>query len=147
MPYCTLDDLQKAMPMRTLAQLTNDQPPAIEPDMAVVQRALEVADEIIDGHLRSRYELPLQAVPTVLRDLSVNLVRHSLYARRPEGKDDLPPAVVRGYKAAMEMLGQIQRGTLSIGVAATQAGQAQPGKMRVRVSGRRQFGPDVLDRY
>lgn len=147
MHYCSLDDLQLAIPARTLAQLSNDTPPATDPNMAVVERAVEHAEEVIDGYLRGRYELPLKEVPTVVRELAVSIARHWLYARRPEGKDDLPPAVVRGYKAAMEMLAAMQKGSLTIGVTATQGAQPEPGKMRVRVSGVRQFTPDLLRKY
>lgn len=147
MRYCTLDDLLLVIPARTLAQLSNDTPPATEPNLPVIERAVTSAEETIDGYLRGRYDLPLKEVPTVVRDLTVNIARHALYARRPDGKDDLPPAVVRAYKAAMEMLSAIQKGALTIGVAATQAAQPEPSKMRVKRSGSRRFGPDVLDRY
>ena len=147
MRYCTIDDLTLAIPARTLAQLSNDTAPANEPNLAVIERAVAHAEEVIDGYLRGRYELPLQDVPTVVRELTVNITRHWLYARRPEGKDDLPPAVVRAYKAAMDMLTAIQKGSLTIGVASTQVAQPEPSKMRVKRSGARRFGPDLLNRY
>ncbi len=109
------------------------------------ERGLRFVDLV--GYLRGRYELPLQEVPTVVRELTVNITRHWLYARRPEGKDDLPPAVVRAYKAAMDMLTAIQKGSLTIGVASTQVAQPEPSKMRVKRSGARRFGPDLLNRY
>jgi phage gp36-like protein len=145
MRYCTLNDLLLAIPQRTLAELSNDAAPSVV-DMTVVARAVEHAEEVIDGYLRSRYTLPLVEVPTVLRDLTVNLARHWLYARRPEGTEDLPPAVVRGYKAAMQMLGEIQKGALTIGVLATQSTQPEAGKMRVRASART-FSADLMNRY
>jgi len=147
MRYCTLEDLTLAIPARTLAQLSNDTAPATEPNLPVIERAVAHAEEVIDGYLRGRYELPLAAVPTVVRELAVSISRHWLYARRPEGKEDLPPAVVRAYKAAMEMLTAIQKGALTIGVAATQAAQPEPAKMRVARAGRRRFGADVLEKY
>jgi phage gp36-like protein len=147
MRYCTLDDLTLAIPVRTLTQLSNDTSPATEPNQEVVERAVAHAEEVIDGYLRSRYVLPLKEVPTVVRELTVNIARHCLYARRPEGKDDLPPAVVRSYKAAMDMLAAIQKGTLTIGVEATQAAQAEPGKMRSNGAGKRIFNDHMLDKY
>ena len=114
--------------------------------MTVVEHAVTSAEEMIDGYLRGHYTLPLKDVPTIVRELTVSIARHSLYARRPEGKDDLPPAVVRSYKNALDMLKAIQSGALSIGVAATQGTQPEPGKMRSR-SARRSFGADVLGKY
>lgn len=147
MRYCTLDDLLLKIPAKTLAQLTNDAPPFTEPNAAVVDSAVADAEEIINGHLRSRYELPLKEVPTVVRNIAVSLARHELYARRPEGKDDLPPAVVRSYKASMEMLASIQKGSMTILVQTTQAAQPEPGKMRVKRSGAQIFPRETLDKY
>jgi phage gp36-like protein len=146
MRYCTIDDLTLAIPLRTLVQLSNDTSPATDVNMTVIERAVTAAEEMIDGYLRGHYTLPLTDVPTIVRELTVNIARHSLYARRPEGKDDLPPAVVRSYKAAMDMLKNIQGGSLSIGVAATQGTQPEPGKMRSR-SARKRFDAGLLSRY
>jgi phage gp36-like protein len=146
MRYCTLDDLTLAIPARTLAQLSNDTAPATEPNLPVIERAVTHAEEVVDGCLRGRYELPLQEVPTIVRELTVNIARHWLYARRPEGKDDLPPAVVRGYKAAMDMLAAIQNGKLTIGIQATLGSQPEPGKMRVKARPRR-FDAATLDKF
>jgi len=147
MRYCTLEDLNLAIPARTLAQLSNDTSPATDPNLPVIERAVAHAEEVIDGYLRGRYDLPLKDVPTVVRELTVSIARHWLYARRPEGKDDLPPAVVRAYKAAMDMLTAIQKGALTIGVQATQGAQPEPGKMRMKTSGPRLFGRATLDKY
>ena len=47
----------------------------------------------------------------------------------------------------MDMLTAIQKGSLTIGVASTQVAQPEPSKMRVKRSGARRFGPDLLNRY
>lgn len=146
MRYCTLDDLLLLIQAKTLAQLTNDTAPATEPNLRVIERIVEGVEEVIDGGLRSRYDIPFKAVPTVVRDITVKIARHEIYTRRPEGKDDLPPAVVRGYKDAMAMLDAIKSGKMTIGIAATQAAQPEPGKMRMRAR-KRVFGDSVLDKF
>lgn len=145
MRYATLPDLQLAIPTQTLIQLSNDDSAATVIDEAVVGDAVRQAEELVDAHLRGRYTLPLSPVPTVIKDLVVHLARHGLYARRPEGAD-LPDAVVRTYKAAMELLREIRNGVVTIGDPATGAAQAERGEARVRAR-RRTFGQDVMDRY
>ncbi|MBL0877920.1 gp436 family protein [Serratia ureilytica] len=153
MAYCTVADVGAVMASRTLIELTNDAvvmnigealPATV--NEAVIIEAIRYADELIDAHLRGRYRLPLTAVPTVLRDLAVNLVCHWLYRRRPEG--DLPEAVKESYRGTEKTLVAIRDGKLTLGVEATQRDMPEPGEMRVRSPGRRFGGPGgLLERY
>lgn len=142
MHYCTLADLQLAIPLTTLIQLSNDDPQATEIAAYVVERAVEQAEELIDAALRGRYTLPVITVPTVVRELTVSLARHWLYARRPEG-GELPAAVVSTYKAALKILENIRTGSLTLGLP-TGASTPEPGKFKVSASKRR-FSDDTLD--
>lgn len=149
MRYCSLADLQLAIPQQTLIQLSNDTPaafgqpePALNP--AVVEEAVRQAEELVDAYLRGRYNLPLDPVPSVIKDMTVNLARYWLYARRPEGSE-LPEAVTRTHKSALQMLEAIRAGRLTIGLPSGEA-LPEPGEMKVRARSRR-FSADVLDRY
>lgn len=144
MRYCSLTDLQLAVPPQTLVWLSNDDTEATAVNAAVVEEAVRQAEELVDAHLRGRYNLPLQPVPSIVKDVSVNLARHWLYARRPEG-NDLPDAVTRTYKAAMTLLESVRDGKLTLG---TPTGEAtpEPGEVKVRARPRR-FSSDLLDRY
>lgn len=144
MRYCSLADLQLAIPAQTLIWLSDDNPEAAGINLPVVEEAVRQAEELVDAHLRGRYVLPLDPVPTVVKDMTVNLARHWLYARRPEGAE-LPDAVTRTYKAAISMLESIRDGKLSIGAPSGET-QPEPGEMKVRAP-RRVFGNDLLDRY
>ncbi|MCM2494549.1 gp436 family protein [Burkholderia glumae] len=150
MRYCTLFDLQAAVPERTLIELTNDTPvdygtpPATTINTNIVESAVRQAEEIIDAHLRGRYDLPLSPVPTVIKDVTVNLARHWLYARRPEGAG-LPETVSQTFKASMQMLEKIRDNKLTIGDPSG-AATPEPGEMKVRAR-RREFGSDLLERY
>lgn len=149
MRYCSLADLQLAIPLVTLIQLSNDtvveygQP---EPtlNLAVVEEAVHQGEELVDAHLRGRYNLPLDPVPSMVKNMTVNLARHWLYARRPEGSE-LPDAVTRTYKSALQMLEAIRDGKLTIGVPTGEAAP-EPGEMKVRARPRR-FDTNLLDRY
>lgn len=144
MRYCSLADLQLTIPAMTLIQLSNDDGAATLINIAVVEEAVRQAEELVDAHLRGRYNLPLTPVVSVIKDMTVNLARHWLYARRPEG-EELPGAVVRTYKAALQMLEQIRDGKLTLGIPTGQAAP-EPGEMRVRARPRR-FDSGLLERY
>ena len=144
MRYCSLDDLQLAIPPQTLIWLSNDDESATAVNAGVVEQAVAQAEELVDGFLRGRYNLPLSPVPTIVKDMTVNLARHWLYTRRPEG-NELPDAVVRTHKSAMSLLETIRDGKLTIGQPTGEA-LAEPGEVKVRAR-RRIFGQDTLDRY
>lgn len=145
MRYCDRADIDAAIPLPTLIMLSSDDPMADAPDDAIVGRAVDQAEELIDAHLRGRYTLPLAPVPGVLRDIAVNLARHWLYSRRPEGRD-FPEAVTRTYKAGIGTLEAIRDGKVTLGASTAGPAAAEPGQVRVRAPGRR-FNRDVWDRY
>ena len=60
MYYINAENMLKAMSKPELVQLTNDEPRATEPDMAVVDEAIRYASDLVDGYLRGRYPLPLK---------------------------------------------------------------------------------------
>ncbi|ALS60673.1 gp436 family protein [Pandoraea norimbergensis] len=148
MRYCSLADLQLAVPLQTLIWLSNDDESATTLNSVVVEEAVRQAEELVDAHLRGRYNLPLGGpdapVPSVVKDMTVNLARHWLYARRPEGAD-LPDAVTRTYKSVLQMLEAIRDAKLTIGLPTGEAA-AEPGEMKTRAKPRR-FSSDILDRY
>ncbi|HJU70381.1 MAG TPA: DUF1320 domain-containing protein [Paucimonas sp.] len=144
MRYCSLADLQLAIPAQTLIWLSNDDASATAMNAAVVEEAVRQAEELVDAYLRGRYTLPLDPIPSVIKDMTVNLARHWLYARRPEGSE-LPDAVTRTYKSALHTLASIRDDKLHIG-APTGEAVAEPGEMKVHARARR-FSADLLERY
>ncbi|MCX2546572.1 DUF1320 domain-containing protein [Pseudomonas sp. COW5] len=129
MRYCTRADLGNAIPLITLTQLSNDDPAATQPDETVLDNSVRQAEELVDGYLRGRYQLPLDPVPTVLRDAVVYLARHWLYQRRPEGA--LPDAVISGRKDTLKLLENIRDGVITLGLPTGQT-LPEPGEIRVR---------------
>ena len=146
--YCTTDDLLRAMSIRTLTELSNDDPDATDPCAEVVDLAIQMACEEIDGYLRSRYLLPLSETPTVVKRLAIDLARYHLYARRPEGYD-FPEAIKSLHQQALKRLDEIRDGKFALGEAVGErVGQAirEPGEIRVAKRGR-VFGLDTLSQY
>ncbi|MFT0531606.1 gp436 family protein [Castellaniella hirudinis] len=135
--YCSLDDLRASIAARTLVELSQDDATKVragEQDAAVIQRAIDQAEDLIDGYLRNRYTLPLSSVPTVIRDLAVSLARHALYARRPER--DLPATVKSTYDGSIHTLGLIRDNRVSLGLPDGRA-QGEPGKVLVKTRPKR----------
>ncbi len=143
MHYCTRADIGKAIPELTLTQLSNDDPTAELPDESVIEDGVRQAEELVDGYLRGRYDLPLDPVPSVLRDAVVYLSRHWLYQRRPEGA--IPEAVKDSRKDTLKLLESIRDGVVTLGMPTGEAAP-EPGKIRARAR-RQQFGDDLLERY
>jgi phage gp36-like protein len=129
MRYCTRADLGNAIPLMTLTQLSNDDASAREPDESVIDNSVRQAEELVDGYLRGRYQLPLGPVPTVLRDAVIYLARHWLYQRRPEGA--LPDAVISARKDTLKLLESIRDGVITLGLPTGHA-VPEPGEIRVR---------------
>ncbi|URL01244.1 DUF1320 domain-containing protein [Avibacterium sp. 20-126] len=113
--YITTGELYTAFSRKTLVQLSNDEPTAMEPNLAVLDTAIKVANERIDAALRSRYTLPLVEVPTLISQHALTLARYWLYARRPETK--MPETVKETYTQAVKELEQIATGKLHLGLA------------------------------
>ncbi|MDH1007421.1 DUF1320 domain-containing protein [Pseudomonas nicosulfuronedens] len=143
MRYCTRQDIGQAIPEMTLLQLSNDDPAAEQPNESVIEEAVRQAEELVDGYLRGRYVLPLDPVPTVLRDAVVYLARHWLYQRRPEGA--VPDAVKDSRKDTIKLLETIRDGVVTLGMPSGQAAP-EPGEVKVR-SRSQQFGDDLWGRY
>jgi phage gp36-like protein len=143
MHYCTRADIGKAIPELTLIQLSNDDPTVELPNESVIEDGVRQAEELVDGYLRGRYDLPLDPVPSVLRDAVVYLARHWLYQRRPEGA--LPEAVKDSRKDTLKLLESIRDGVVTLGMPTGEAAP-EPGKIRARAR-RQQFGDDFLGRY
>ena len=143
MRYCTRADIGNAIPELTLLQLSNDDPSAMLPNESVIEDGVRQAEELVDGYLRGRYTLPLDPVPTVLRDAVVYLARHWLYQRRPEGV--LPDAVKDSRKDTIKLLESIRDGVVTLGMPTGQA-TPEPGEIRVR-SRRQQFDDHLWEGY
>ncbi len=93
--------------------------------LAVVQRALQDADGVIDGYLRMRkpvpYTVPLaEPVPGIVATWARWIARYLLHKDRVNTQEATDP-VVRDYKEALRFLQLVQDGKFSLG-----AGDALP---------------------
>ena len=107
--YIQAQDLTEVVSEVVLVQLSNDNTRATDVDYAVLNKACEYATETVDGYLRSRYLLPLNDVPTLVRNICLQLARYWLYSRRPEGKG-FPDNVKETHSQALKDLGLTEIG-------------------------------------
>ncbi|EBS0894667.1 DUF1320 domain-containing protein [Salmonella enterica subsp. enterica serovar Abaetetuba] len=135
--YCTPEDVMKVLPRQQLIELTCDmsgrsvtQALPDSPDEAVVNEAIRYASEYSDGFLRNRYQVPLARVPTIIRDLVVNLTIERLYLRRPA--KDLPESVKRLFSGSLKTLELIRDGRMTPGSLVEQTALPEPGQTRVK---------------
>ncbi|MBF0752235.1 MULTISPECIES: gp436 family protein [unclassified Pasteurella] len=120
--YISAQDLTEVMSENALVSLSNDTSRAQEADQAVLTKACEYATETVDGYLRSRYVLPLNQVPTIVRNICLQLARYWLYSRRPDGRG-FPDNVKDTHAQALKDLERIQHGKLHLGLTELGAGE------------------------
>lgn len=118
--YATLNDLILALPRgeAELIELT-DTVGSGSVDEDKINRKLADAGSTIDSYLRSRYPLPLLAVPELLRNAACDLARYALYG------DAAPKEVKDRHDAAISLLKDLAAGraTLPPEVVEGQGGQ------------------------
>lgn len=111
MVYCTIEDIETQTSTPTLIQLTSDDGQEAV-DRVVAQEAILYSSTLIDGYLRGRYTLPLDAHFPLLRILAIDLSIHRLYSRRM--RDEMPEVIENNYKNAISTLKDIQKGVISL---------------------------------
>ncbi|HAT1683660.1 TPA: DUF1320 domain-containing protein [Klebsiella oxytoca] len=144
MDYLTLTDLLDQPGAVELAQVTTPAGgPAVDPALlAALMRGEDIsaapdeaqagvkaacarqesvmaeAQGLIDGYLRQRgYALPLKAIPPILKGWARAIVRYKLHAHRLS--DEKTDPVVRDYRDALLLLGQVATGKFSLGLGDT----------------------------
>lgn len=82
-----------------------------------IEQALNGADQVIDGFLRTRkpvpYVVPLNPVPGLVSVWARQIARYSLHKDRSSSEGQDP--IVRDYKDAQKFLAQVAAGTFSLG--------------------------------
>lgn len=66
------------------------------------------ADNIVNGYVRTKYDLPLATTPPILRTWAVSIARHFLHRNGP------PDYVTADYKDAIIGLKDVARGLIAL---------------------------------
>lgn len=114
MTYASQADLVTYAGETEIIQLTDrSSPPAYVIDAAVVAQALGEADDLINAHLATKYQLPLSQTPSLLKTCAIDIARYKLFRASPTDE------VRTRYEEAMKTLRMISAGTMKLNVAET----------------------------
>lgn len=111
MDYCTIEDIETQTSTPTLIQLSSDNGQE-EVNRVVVEEAIIYSSTLIDGYLRGRYSLPLDAHFPLLRILAIDLSIYRLYSRRM--RNEMPEVIQTNYDNAISTLRDIQKGVITL---------------------------------
>ena len=107
MTYAVLADLVERAGQDEIVQVA-DRDGDLIPDPAIVEAALQHADNLVNGYLAGRYPLPFPTVPDLVRTWAVSIARYYLH------RDGPPDYVAADYKDAMAGLRDAQRGAIAL---------------------------------
>jgi phage gp36-like protein len=143
MPYTNLAEVLNDHDQALLVLLTDRaDPPAGVVDSNRIQEAVDAADEIIDGYLKARYQLPLNPIPKVLKGHAQTLSIYYLYSTHPA---ETPAYVMSAYDRTVAYLRGIAKGDIRLaGEMPVDSGSAGSA---VYVAGSRTFDSDSLRNY
>jgi phage gp36-like protein len=144
MPYCTSQDIQLRIPASFVAALANDAGGG-EYDPDTVSRAITDADSMIDGYLRSRYQVPFASTPKIVQRLSVDLTVYYLYQRKHDF--EMPDPVRFRYTDAIRTLESIAAGKMHIEDVPPSEAEVPTTTMSNKTKADRLFGRSVIDQW
>ena len=132
--------IKQRIPEDDLIQLTDDNEiGAVDSD--VVDGVISQQDELINGYLRGRYDVPLDPVPGLVASLAIDLCAYAFYCRRAH--IEIPEPIEKSYNNALKLLREIQSGTVLLG---TETGEASLGTAQSSGPGRI-FDSDTLANF
>jgi phage gp36-like protein len=137
MSYANVADMQARYPNRDLVQITNEDPTVQSVNTTVLGTFLGDASDEIDAYLEARFALPLSDPPAILTRLCCEIAMFHLNALRPI--HDLADTKDK-YENAIEFLGEVRDGKLTLGLSADNQEPADPASPAVVVD--QNFGGD-----
>ena len=113
MTYATQADLSALYGDAELIQLCNRTGGSTmdAPALAVLARALDSAESMVDGWVSTRYSLPLSSVPALLVEVACDIARWRLYGQKPTEE------VRARYEDAIDTLRAIAKGSITLPLA------------------------------
>ncbi len=116
MPYATAQDIERIYSASVLDRVAYNpdlSPPGRDPQM--IARALDEAQAEIDTYLSVGYTLPINPIPPILRQLSVDI---AIY-RMALTFDKLTEEMRERYKSCCDLLKRIADGKAGLGIQTT----------------------------
>lgn len=111
MSYATITDLTARIGDPELRQIA-DRNRDMMPDQDVIDAALVHADNLVNGYVAVKYDVPLTAVPDLVRTWAVSIARYILH------RNGAPEHVAQDYKDAIASLKDVAAGRIALPVPA-----------------------------
>lgn len=102
--------------------------------LVVINRALQDADDTINGYISARYTLPVAPVPAVLQRVACELARFYLY------DDQVTDLIKDRHASNIKWLGEVSKGMVSLGADAATGAQPVSSAGAELVSGGKVWG-------
>lgn len=142
MSYCTQADIEKLIPVKELARLTDDAAGQAVAT-AVVDDAVIRSSSLIDSYCAARYQTPfVDPPPAVIRDLCAVLAAYELQARRPQ---TMPEEWRKRRDDAVKTLLLITKGEVVLPGALSAQGEAVTVPAALFVGSARLFSRETID--
>lgn len=125
MTYATLTDLIERAGEAEIRQLSDRDRDGVA-DPGVIEAALQDADNLINGYVSTKYDMPLPSVPDLLTTWAVSIARYYLH------RNGASEHIVRDYDKAVAALKDVGAGKLSLPFP---KGAEQPGIASGQVMG------------
>lgn len=107
MAYATYEDLLANFGEQELELVTDRDRDGV-PDDGVIDDGLQFADDLINGYLRSRYDLPLASVPRNIVGIACDIARYRYYQDQPT------ELVTVRYEQAIAWLRDVANGLIDV---------------------------------
>lgn len=120
MNYCSLEDILNDIDKDELIKLVDDENRDTlidlnnENDIAVIRinSIINDATEEINGYLRGKYNLPLNNIPGLLKQICKDITIYKLNKRR--FRKDMPESLEKNYDRCIKQLGDISKGFIEL---------------------------------
>lgn len=116
MAYATLEDLIERASEAEIRQIADRDRDGV-PDPDVIESALQDADNLINGYVSTKYDLPLPTVPDLILTWAVSIARYFLHY------NGAPDHVTRDFDWAEAKLKDIANGKMAL---PSSSGEEQP---------------------
>ena len=139
--YASQADIENRLDPKHLVELADDDNDGAA-DAAVIDAAIADADGLIDAHLKTRYTVPLDPAPPLVKKLSVDLAIAFLFARRRESSSPVHEAQAQ---VAVDLLSAIAKGEILLAEASEATLKGTPKSTTTEAD--KTFGRDSLETY
>lgn len=119
--YCSQTDVERRITTPLLAMLTSETANDTAVNTTIAQYLITMACGTIDSYLGDVYTTPFTTVPTIIKNLAIDLTCVYAFQRKPDNFP-MPEAWKNVYTNALKTLQSITEGTIDIGLTMTSTG-------------------------